>query len=170
MTHGMHKTGWMAAATILAGCVTGGSGAGDKIGPTVSAPTMNQAPSRETPMIATTPASDPATTATRHTPPPDTSLKPENDLGWEYRLYNYLPVNASGQNELGLLLARLIPDGWELYRLGTKPGGYNTALFRRWKVQAISPTAGLPPAPGTSGTSGDRPAGSPSSIPSAPGR
>lgn len=110
-------TGVLAAA-LAAGCASGGSS--EKLGPTVNAPTVNHAPERTTATVSPTPAMADATatapTATpgadsRHVLPDLNKMRMPLDTRYEYRLYYYLPVNARGQNELGLLLQQLTPDG-----------------------------------------------------------
>jgi hypothetical protein len=164
MTTATHTTAWAAAVALalLAGCATGGSSNANRSGPTLSAPTTDTAPARETATISpsstapsparATPTSGPAngtatTTETRHQVPTDTTAKTVYDKEWEYRLYRYLPVNERGQAELGMLKSKMRADGWELYRVQVAPVGHSTAIFRRHrKTSAL--TNNLPPGPG----------------------
>jgi len=177
-------TGVLAAA-LAAGCASGGSS--EKLGPTVNAPTVNQAPERTTATVSPTPAmadttTAPATTSTprtdsRHILPNALATRAPLDTRYEYRFYYYLPVNARGQNELGLLLKQLAPDGWELHQVQVAPVGHCSALFRRDKQVPIrvSPvnrmTSPASPATGTGSASPSGNAtGTPSSLPPAPAR
>ena len=173
------------AAALAAGCASGGSS--EKLGPTVSAPTVNQAPDRTTATVAPTPAvadtsTPPAATPrseSRHVLPDGKAVRAPVDMRYEYRLYYYLPVNARGQNELGLLLQQLTRDGWELYQVQVAPVGHCSALFRRDKRVRIhtNPTDRMaPPAPPATGSgsgaasSSGNGTGTPSSLPPAPAR
>ncbi len=132
-----------AAAALAAGCASGGSG--EKISPTVAAPTLNQPVNRNTATIPSTSAGAPSpgtasTTESRHMLPDEVKGKAPLDPRWEYRLYNYLSVNERGQHELSLLLQQLTPQGWELHQVQVAPRGHNKAIFRRPKVRGVPVT------------------------------
>jgi hypothetical protein len=182
-------------ATCAAGCASVGDGP-EKTSPTISAPTVNQAPDRAAPTL--TPAlaetetprtASPArvSTESRHMLPDPKASSMPLDQRYEYRLYNYLPVNEKGQNELGLLMRQLIPDGWELHQVQVAPVNHCKAIFRRDRLMPIRltpaakpalvlplPAAGTappsvaPPSGTPAGTTGST--GTPSSLPPAPAR
>jgi hypothetical protein len=176
-----------AAAALPAGCATGGSG--DRLGPAVTAPAMDQAPARETATVSPAPltsdsASDTKTaSASSGTLPPAAANagKTKTVPGYEYRMYHFLSVNAKGQKELGPLVARLSPEGWELHEVRIVPAGYNTAIFRRHQRLPVTPKPGLPQTPAAANTTpgstgaakpagGTGETGTPSSLPPPPGR
>jgi hypothetical protein len=142
----------LAAAGLfgLPSCSSSGGGAGDRIGPTFNAPTFNAAPNRETPTISPSsptqprPAAEARAATSRHDVSAASDNRVINTHLYEYQLYYYRPVNEHGQCELGLLLSRLIPAGWELYQIRASPTDFSMVVFRRMKVMTITPAAGQP--------------------------
>jgi hypothetical protein len=130
----------------LAACASSGGGKDDKLGPTVNAPTFNPAPARETPTVApaapTQPRPAAETTAARTAAATAATSKINTSL-YEYRLYNYRPISAQGQSELGMIMARLIPEGWEMVQIKAS-ADYSSVLFRRMKNRPIAPGIGQP--------------------------
>ncbi len=146
MTHARHVSvllPFAAAAALGAGCAAGGSG--EKLGPDVAAPTLNQPADRTTATVTPTPADAPVADTrvpreTRSVIPPELKAKAPLDERYRYLLFNYLPVNERGQNELGLLLRRYTPLGWELYQVRVRPVGHSQAIFRRPKTPGVPTT------------------------------